>query len=93
VGIWEKALGKKVVKFSVPYVIVWPIAALLVGFYKLFRIKKDPILNFYRINTMRRDLAYVNTRITSEIGYDPPIKIDEGVKRTLEFYYATKKNK
>ena len=91
VGFWEKANNKKVIKFSVPYIFVVPITALLVGFYKLFKIKKDPPLTFYRISTMRRDLAYVNTRITSEIGYDPPVKMEDGIQKTLEFYYETKK--
>ncbi|MHA1434381.1 MAG: NAD-dependent epimerase/dehydratase family protein [Candidatus Heimdallarchaeota archaeon] len=91
VGFWEKAINRKVTKFSVPYIFMVPTTALLVGFYKLFGIKKNPPLNFYRINIMRRDLAFVNTRITSEIGYDPPVKLDEGIQKTLKFYYETKK--
>lgn len=91
VDFWEKALDKKIIKFRIPYIFLVPITALMVGFYKLFRIKKDPLLTFYRINTMRKDLAYVNTRITSEIGYNPSIRLEDGIQKTLEFYYETKK--
>ena len=91
VGFWEKAINRKVTKFSVPYILVVPITAIMVVFYKLFRIKKSPPLNFYRINVMRKDLAYVNTRITSEIGYDLQIKLEDGIQRTLAFYNETKK--
>jgi len=90
-SIWAQALGIKPPKFSVPYAFLVPITALMVGFYKLFRIKKSPPLNFYRINVMRRDRAFVNTRISNEVGYKPPIEFEEGVKRTIDFYLDTKK--
>lgn len=90
---WEQAVGRKVTKISVPYVFLVPITAAMVGFYKLLRIKKSPPLNFYRINIMRKDLAFTNTKIKSELGYNPPIEIDEGINRTLEFYLESKENK
>jgi nucleoside-diphosphate-sugar epimerase len=93
VSKWEKAIGKKETRLSVPYAFLVPPTAAMVGFYKLLRLKKSPPLNFYRINVMRKDLAFVNTRITTEIGYTPPINFDESVRQTLEYYYETKKEK
>ncbi|NPE07243.1 MAG: NAD-dependent epimerase/dehydratase family protein [Asgard group archaeon] len=93
VAKWEKAIGRKVTKISVPYAFLVPITAVMVGFYKLFRIKKSPLLNFYRINVMRKDLAFTNTKIKTEIGYHPPTELDESMQQTLEFYYESKTKK
>lgn len=90
---WEQAVGRKVTKINVPYAFLVPITAAMVGFYKLLRIKKSPPLNFYRINVMRKDLAFTNTKIKTELGYSPPIDIDEGINRTLEFYRESKAQK
>ncbi len=93
VAKWEQAVGRKVTKLSVPYAFVVPVTAAMVGFYKLLRIKKSPPLNFYRINIMRKDLAFVNTRITTEVGYTPPTELEESLQQTLEYYYESKKGK
>lgn len=93
VAKWEQAVGRKVTKISIPYVFLVPITAAMVGFYKLLRIKKSPPLNFYRINVMRKDLAFVNTRITTEVGYTPPTELEESLQQTLEYYYESKKGK
>jgi nucleoside-diphosphate-sugar epimerase len=93
VAKWEKVIGRKALKISVPYAFLVPITAIMVGFYKLLHIKKSPPLNFYRINVMRKDLAFINDRIKSEIGYTPPTEFDESLEQTLEYYYETKKEK
>ena len=93
VAKWEQAIGRKVITLSVPYAFLVPITAAMVGFYKLLRIKKSPPLNFYRINVMRKDLAFVNTRITTEVGYTPPTELEEGIQQTMEYYYESKKGK
>jgi nucleoside-diphosphate-sugar epimerase len=93
VAKWEQVIGKKVRTVSVPYPFLVPITASMVGFYKLFGIKKSPPLNFYRINIMRKDLAFVNTRISNEIGYHPPTDFEDSLKETLDFYYETKEKK
>ncbi len=90
---WEQVIGRKVTKVSVPFAFVVPVTAAMVGFYKLLRIKKSPPLNFYRINVMRKDLAFVNTRITTEVGYTPPTELEESLQQTLDYYYESKKRK
>ncbi len=90
IAIWEKAINRKIWLIRTPYLLLVPITAFLVGIYKLFRIKKSPPLNFYRIKVMRRDLAFVNKRISTEIGYAPPIKLEEGIRKTLAYYYNKK---
>ncbi|WP_371801812.1 NAD-dependent epimerase/dehydratase family protein [Candidatus Lokiarchaeum ossiferum] len=83
---WAKVADTKIPRLSVPYWCVVPVAAILVGIYKLFRIKTSPILNFYRIRIMHRDLAFVNTRISTEVGYEMPVPFKEGIEKTLAFY-------
>ncbi|MCK5158266.1 MAG: NAD-dependent epimerase/dehydratase family protein [Candidatus Heimdallarchaeota archaeon] len=90
---WEQVIGRKVTKLSIPFAFVVPVTAAMVGFYKLLRIKKSPPLNFYRINVMRKDLAFVNTRITTEVGYEPPTELEESLQQTLDYYYESKKRK
>ncbi len=91
ISIWANALEIEPPRLRIRYAIIYPIVALMVGIYKLFRIKKSPPLNFYRIRVMRKDLAFVNTRISTEISYKPPISFEEGVKRTVGYYLATRK--
>ena len=88
IAIWEKAINRKIWLIRTPYFLLVPVTALLVGIYKLFRIKKSPPLNFYRIKVMRKDLAFVNKRISTEIGYAPPIILKEGIQKTLDYYFS-----
>lgn len=90
IAIWEKAINRKIWIIRTPYFLLVPVTAFLVGIYKLFRIKKSPPLNFYRIKVMRKDLAFVNKRIRTEIGYIPPTNLEEGIKETLDYYYNKK---
>jgi nucleoside-diphosphate-sugar epimerase len=87
---WKIAVKRKVRTISIPYFFLVPITALLVGFYKLFGIKKPPPLTFYRIKVMRNNLAFTNDRIKSEIGYSPPFSLDDGINRTMEYYNELK---
>ncbi|NHJ46620.1 MAG: NAD-dependent epimerase/dehydratase family protein [Asgard group archaeon] len=87
---WEIAVKRKVRTISLPYFFLVPITALLVGFYKLFRIKKPPPLTFYRIKVMRNNLAFSNNRIETEIGYSPPFSLDEGIQKTMEYFNELK---
>jgi nucleoside-diphosphate-sugar epimerase len=84
---WEKAINRKVRAICIPYFILVPPVAFLVGLYKLFGIKKSPPLNFYRIKVMRKDLAYLNDKMKMDVGYSPPFSFDEGISRTLDFFY------
>ncbi len=86
IAIWEKVINRKIWIIRTPYFLLVPITALMVGIYKLFRIKKSPLLNFYRIKVMRKDLAFVNKRIRTELGYTPPTKLEEGIQKTLDYY-------
>ena len=45
------------------------------------------------VNIMRKNLAFVNTRITTEVGYTPPTELEESLRQTLDYYYESKKRK
>ncbi len=93
VQLWADAAGTQPPRLNVPYWLMVPVAALLVWVYKLFRIKTSPILNFYRIRIMHQDLAFVNTRIATELGYQSVVPLEEGIRATLKFYKEAKKRK
>ena len=87
---WADALGVKAPKLTVPYWIMFPVTAILVGLYKLFRSAEAPILTLYRIRIMHKDLAFSNEKIKKEIGYSPDISFEKSLIETLEFYNKSK---
>jgi nucleoside-diphosphate-sugar epimerase len=88
VNRWTKFASIKPLKLNMPYFLLAMVTGILVGIYKLFKIQKSPILNFYRIAVPRKDLAFLNTKMKTEIGYKPPFSLEEGQKATLEYYYS-----
>jgi len=88
VNSWTKIANIKPLKLSVPYVLLAVVTGVIVGVFKLFRIKKSPLLNFYRISIPRRDLAFVDTKMNTQVGYEPPYSFEEGQKEALQYYYS-----
>lgn len=90
---WADAVNVRAPKLSVSYWFVLPFVAVLEGFFKLLKIGKAPILTLYRIRIMFKDLAFVANRMKTEIGYEPPVSLEESIKATLDFFYQSKKIK
>ncbi len=72
-------------KSSVPYRLIQGPVWLLESGYKLFRIKKPPILNLYRLKIQTSTLSCSETRI-QRLGFHAPIEFEEGIRRTIEYY-------
>lgn len=85
---WANIAKLKPPKLNVPYFLLAAVVGIMVGVFKLFGIKKSPILNFYRIGVPRRDLAFIDTKMKTEVGYEPPYSFKEGQMETLEYYYS-----
>ena len=83
---WADAINVRVPKLSVSYWFILPIAAMLEGLFKVISSKQAPILTYYRIRIMYKDLAFIGKRIKREIGYEPPVSLEESIKTTIEFY-------
>ncbi len=88
VNKWARIANVKPPKISIPYFLIALVVGIMEGVFRLFKSKRAPILTFYRINVPRRDLAFIDTKIKTEIGYDPPVSFEEGQKKTLEYYYS-----
>ncbi len=85
---WTKIAKIKAIKLNAPYFLVAIVAGIMEGVFKLFKAKNSPILNLYRIGVPRRDLAFTDTKMKTEIGYEPQFSLEEGQKKTLEYYYS-----
>lgn len=85
---WAAVAEVKPPKLNLPYFFLAPVVGVMVGVYKLLGIKESPPLNFYRISLPRRDLAFVDTKMKTKIGYDPPFSFKEGQEKTLDYYYS-----
>ncbi|MHA1674985.1 MAG: NAD-dependent epimerase/dehydratase family protein [Promethearchaeota archaeon] len=93
VNSWIKISKTKAPWISVPYFVIFPFVMIMEGLYHLFGSKTSPVLNYYRIRVPRRDLAYSNNKIASEIGYHPPFSLEQGQIKTLKYYYETIREK
>jgi len=83
---WAKAANCKAPTASFPYAVLFPIVALMEGFYKLFRIKKSPPLTLYRIRIPHKDLAFKNDKAVRELGYKPLVDFETSIKLTMDNY-------
>jgi nucleoside-diphosphate-sugar epimerase len=91
VDAWTTKAGVKPIRTSVPYWVAAPIAWIMESVGKLFRMKKSPLLNMYRISIPKDDLAYSPAKIETELGYSPLVGFDESLNRTLDYYHQSKK--
>lgn len=91
---WTEAAGVEMPVISVPYWLISPFVWILEKIYRLFKIKRRPILTLYNIRIMKNDLAFSSEKAETELGYVPLVPYDETIKRTLQYYrdeYETKK--
>jgi nucleoside-diphosphate-sugar epimerase len=84
------ALGVKNPTASIPYRVAYPLVAVMEQTYKLFGSKNPPPLTRYRISVQARDLSFVSNKI-EKLGYRPKVSLDEGLRRTVEWYKQQKR--
>ncbi len=91
---WANAGGTKPMRLSLPYWLIFPLACVMVGLYKLLRITRlSPPVSFYSINIPRNDIAFTDDRMQKEIGYQLQVNFDESISRTMKYYDSIKKKK
>jgi nucleoside-diphosphate-sugar epimerase len=88
VKAWCDAAGCKMPKLNTSFGGAMFFASLLEGSAKLFRSKKPPILTRYRIRVAGTNLGYSAEKFRREFGFVPPFSLEEGIRRTLEYYHA-----
>lgn len=86
----SKELGVKTPKLSSPYWVAYLGACILEGIYKLFRIKNGPILTRMRIQHAGHDFYFLPTKAKKELGFEPKMPWQEGVKVMVKEYKERK---
>jgi nucleoside-diphosphate-sugar epimerase len=80
------ALGWKRPKSSVPLGVAKFAGAALEDLYRLVGARRGPPLTRYRIAYVAKDLHFSNARAKNELGWAPKIGLEEGLRRTAEWY-------
>ncbi|MCI0378294.1 MAG: NAD-dependent epimerase/dehydratase family protein [Gemmataceae bacterium] len=84
------ALGLPRIQKRVPYGLALRFAFLKEFFAKLFFRKKPPTITRRAIYLIGRPTLFSIDKAKSELGWSPRVKIDEGVRRTLDWYFDRK---
>jgi len=79
-------LGFSVREKKIPLATAWSIAIALEGVYRAFPLRGEPMLTRYSVCTLAftRTLSVENAR--RDLGYNPRISVEEGLRRTIEAY-------
>ncbi|MBF0472369.1 MAG: NAD-dependent epimerase/dehydratase family protein [Nitrospirae bacterium] len=83
-------LGIKPPILSIPFRVGYIIAYLMEIIYKLFQIKKDPLLTRYRISNGGRDYHFSIKKAAVLLGYSPKVTLEDSVKRTAQWYKGSR---
>ena len=85
----ELPLPRRSVRFGFAYAL----AGILEIIFKLFRIKKEPPISRYRIRNFGLDYHFSIDKAKTILGYSPQIDLDEGIRRTVQWYKQFRKEK
>jgi len=83
------AIGAPPPRRSLPSGVALAVATAWETFASIFLPRRDPMLTRYRVEVAAKDLYFSIGRAKDELGYDPKVSLDEGIRRTAEWYLAT----
>lgn len=92
IQLFAQNLNIKPPNFNVPFSLAKTLAVLMETGYKIFAIKSPPPLTTYRISIMAKDFYFNSNKAMRELGYKPSVTLEEGVRRTIEWYRSIKRN-
>jgi nucleoside-diphosphate-sugar epimerase len=81
-----EALGVKKPVLSIPYGVGYAAALVVEGIYRLFRIKRAPVITRYRVGNGGLDYHFSIEKARRFLNYNPAVPLDEAVRRTAEWY-------
>jgi nucleoside-diphosphate-sugar epimerase len=76
-----KRLGCELRAMSAPYAL----ASIMEGFARLFKAKKGPVLNRYRVSIPRNDIDFTSDKLLST-GFVPPFTFEQGLDDAVAWY-------
>ncbi len=77
---------------NVPFGLLYCVAAILEGIYKLFRFKGEPILTRYTICTLGFSQTLNIEKAKEKLDYNPKISLEEGIKKYGKWWKENKDN-
>ncbi len=80
-----KRLGSQLHAVNVPYALAAMIASIMEGFARLFKAKKGPVLNRYRVSIPRNDIDFTSDKLLST-GFTPPFTFEQGLDDAVAWY-------
>lgn len=86
IELFVKYLKVKPPVIDLPYFIVKPISALMEGAYKIVRSSEPPPLTLYRVSLVARDFYFSSAKAKIELRYKPIVDLEEGVRRTVDWF-------
>ncbi|WP_097072689.1 NAD-dependent epimerase/dehydratase family protein [Ureibacillus xyleni] len=81
-----KMLNQPMKKKAIKYDTILQVAKLLETTYRLFHIKREPIITPYTMTVLAHSQTLNIDAARSELGYVPRISIDEGINRFAEWW-------
>ena len=80
----------KVPRLYVPSIPLYYSAHFMESIYKLFKVKKPPIITPHLIAYVKHDTSYSVEKANRLLNYHPPFTTEEGVKKSAEWYLEFK---
>lgn len=77
--------GKKPPRGSLPYWLAYSLATAMEQAWRWLPLPGSPELTRYRISLFRGDLVFSSDKARKELGYDPKVHLEEGLRKTKEW--------
>lgn len=81
-------LGVRRPRLDLPTRLVLPLARAIERIVPRFGAHRDPGLTEYRVRLVSSDIVFRIDRARRELGYEPAVTIEEGLRRTVAWYRA-----
>lgn len=89
--ILEKNIGIKLKYKTLSFKKVYIIASILEKIYKIFRVKKEPIVTKYTVCTLAFSQTLNIEKAREILGYEPRITLEDEIKRFADHYKNNQK--
>lgn len=90
IELFAKELKVKPPRMSIPYPVAKISAKTMEYLFKILMIQSPPPLTDYRVSLVAKDFYFSSEKAMRELGYKPSVSIQEGVRRTVEWYSKVK---
>ncbi|MFC7687341.1 NAD-dependent epimerase/dehydratase family protein [Ureibacillus sp. GCM10028918] len=85
-------LGQPMKKREMKYEKILRVASILEKTYRLFHIKKEPIITPYTVTVLAHSQTLNIDAAKTELGYNPRISVEEGINKFAEWWKAQNVN-